>query len=271
MTLCSVLSESRRTTIAGITIETERDNSNRSKRFGVFFITILPLFAALSFPLNSCIAKGTPRTLAFAGLTWEVKAGIGLGPGNNNWSDDPQSVWVDDAGKLHLKIRKVGNRWYSAQVNAVGYTTYGVHRFYVETPTHNLDQDVVLGLFLYRDDDHELDVEISRKGQPQGENAKFAVQPYFRRGHRESFNLIWDGPALYEINWQPAAVYFASREGHDLSNPLIHEWRYEGGDIPQASDRLRIQINLWLAGGAPADGQEVEVVIADLDTPATSN
>jgi hypothetical protein len=232
----------------------------------------LLLFTILSIAINhrcSPVApmtepEDTTRTIQFAGRTWYVKEGIGLGPGNNNWSDDPQSVWVDDEGKLHLRIRKIDGRWYSAQVNAVDYTGYGLHRFFVETPLDNFDEDVVVGLFLYRDDDHELDIEISRQGQPPGANAKYAVQPYFHEGNRESFTLEWDGPTTHEIEWFPGVVRFASirESGH-----VIHQWSYRGDDIPDERHRLRIQINLWLAADTPAREREVELVISDLEVP----
>lgn len=49
----------------------------------------------------------TRRVINFAGRYWWVKNGTNLGPGPNNFSDSEESVWVDDAGKLHLKIRQI--------------------------------------------------------------------------------------------------------------------------------------------------------------------
>jgi hypothetical protein len=70
--------------------------------------------------------------IEFAGQMWNVKAGCGLGPGPNCWSDSAESVWVQE-GQLHLKVRKVEGRWYSAEVSTVECTQYGIHRFFVNT------------------------------------------------------------------------------------------------------------------------------------------
>jgi hypothetical protein len=242
----------------------------------------LPTFL-MFFALSTMMTYATPtstnggtdderRIIEFAGRSWVVKEGLRRGPGNNNWSDSPQSVWVDDEGKLHLRIRNVDGVWYSAQIISVDDTSYGQHRFFVETPLHEIDENVILGLFLYQDDHHELDIEISRQGQPEGANAKFVVQPYHRDGHRESFALDWDGSTIHEIDWTSESVRFAVYEGGtDNAAPLIHEWVYEGGDIPDESRNLYIEMNIWLTARAPANGEEIEVVISDLEAPDSSD
>jgi hypothetical protein len=230
-------------------------------------LALVVLTAYAAFPTD---ADDTRRTIEFAGRQWYVKAGIGLGPGNNNWSDDSESVWVDDAGQLHLRIRNIDGMWYSAQVIAVDDTGYGMYRFFVETPLNDLDEHVVVGLFLYRDDNHELDIEISHQGQVEDDNALFAVQPYFLEGHRESFTLDWDGPTIHEIEWQAENVRFATLQDDESAQPVIHEWLYEGDGIPRERHRLRIQINLWLTEPAPANEEEVEIVISGVDAPTSS-
>lgn len=236
----------------------------------LLFLAILTLWMlsldALQ-PDGAPVAGASQRTIHFAGREWYVKAGTGLGPGNNNWSDDPRSVWVDEDGKLHLRIRNVSGTWYSAQVNSTDLTDYGRHRFYVDTALDDLDEHVVAALFLYGDDQHELDIEFTRRGHADGLNAKYAVQPYVLAGHRESFTVGWDGPTVHEIEWMPDSVRFSSFREHDPGNSPIHQWVYLGDHSPEPRDNLRIQINLWLARRAPADGREVELVISDVIAP----
>lgn len=144
-----------------------------------------------------------------------------------------------------------------------------MHRFFVETPLHELDDNVVLGLFLYRDDRHEIDVEFARRDEAF--NAVYAVQPSYFDGHRERFRLDWDGATTHEINWGPRNISFRSLQGYDLNtDDVIHRWRFQGDGIPQESDALRIQINLWLRDPALAT-EPVEVVIAGLEMPGCSN
>lgn len=233
-----------------------------------FFLSLFSLLILATFTTYAGDDEDPRRVIEFAGREWYVKDGIGLGPGNNNWSDDRRSVWVDDEGRLHLRIRQIDGVWYSAQVTSVEYTTPGTHRFYVETALNDLDEHVVFGMFLYRDDEHELDIEISQQGQRDNHNAKFAVQPYYLDGHRSGFFLEWDGATVHEIDWQAETVSFASFRREDDAEVVIHEWVYEGENIPEADLQLRIQINLWLSRRPPADEQEIEVVISDLEAPS---
>ena len=72
-----------------------------------------------------------PRIFAFSGYKWRVKQApdCKLSPGPNYFSALPSDVWVDDKG-LHLRIRKVLDKWYSSEVilqQSLGYGTYIFH------------------------------------------------------------------------------------------------------------------------------------------------
>jgi hypothetical protein len=243
------------------------------------FIQLIGLWALLS--LGSVLANfqgiheerirsDSPRVIHFAGLDWQVKAGRGLGPGNNNWSDSPQSVWVDSDARLHLRIRKEGATWYSAQINSVDFVPFGLYRFFVQTSLHDLDDNVVLGLFLYGDDDHEIDIEFLRRHPASDANMVYVVQPYSQEGNRHPFLWQWAGPSIHDIEWQPDGITFRSIRGHDLRlESLMHLWRYEGTSIPVTQDGLHVQMNLWLLDPS-TQSQEVEIIIADLEAPPTS-
>ena len=128
----------------------------------LIFFGVLTLFAFSIQPVSAApTAQTNGRTVQFAGQEWYVKAGTNLGPGPNNFSDDSQSVWVDNNGYLHLKIRYANGVWNSAEVYAVNPASYGLYRFYTATPLNALDLNVVLGLFLYQTTDKEIDFEAS--------------------------------------------------------------------------------------------------------------
>ncbi len=246
----------------------------KHKRLFILWILIIGLMvmgSSASSILASETAQTEGRIIQFAGRDWYVKAGVGMGPGPNNWSDDAESVWVDAAGKLHLKIRNIGGDWHSAEVYSVIPAGYGMHRFYVDTPMNNLDVNVVLGLFLYRDGQNEIDVEVARWQQVGTPNGQFVVQPYDQPGHRERFFVIGDGPTMYEFDWQPEVIHFRSLQGHDPnSSELISQWDYAQDYIPPENPAMLVRMNLWLIDSfsGPTDGQEVEVVIANLEAPA---
>ncbi len=219
------------------------------------------------------------RVTPFAGQDWYVKDSDGAqwGPGDNYWEGDENSVWADEAGRLHLTIRKVGNRWYSSEVYTVLRTGYGMHRFYVESPLHDLDRNVVLGLFLYQDDEHEIDFESARWGGIDDNNAQFVIQPFdperFLITCNDTPEVCEDYHSTHEINWGATSVDFRSIEGYDPdTGVVIREWTYSDGGIPQEERHLRVRMNLWLDDGLPpSDRQEVEIIIASLDAPHSSS
>jgi hypothetical protein len=228
-------------------------------------LSILILLFIPGLPAD--VTANTPRIIRFAGHKWMVKDGLNRPPRSNNWSNDPQSAWIDVDGRLHLKIRQVDGVWYSAQVASMDYARYGVYRFYVETPLADLHDNVVLGLFLYADDENEIDIEVRQRANEERDNLSYAVQPYILDGHRRTSRFDWEGPTVHEIFWQPDFVDFRSlTDDEQASGTILHEWRFDRSGVPAEERNLRIQMNLWLLDPASHD-QEVEVVIADVKSP----
>jgi hypothetical protein len=219
-------------------------------------------------------AESSERTIEFVGRQWVVKSGCGLGPGPNCWSDSQESVWVDSSGQLHLKIREVNGTWYCAEVYTKSCTQYGMHRFFTIGQLDNLDKNVVAALFLYKDDQTEVDIEFAKWGEQDPDyNAQYVVQPWDTLGNRERFLMSLSGTdTTHYIDWGASAIQFKSIHGHYQEPPdaahLIHEWLYVGDDLPAEEECLRIHINLWLyQGNPPSDGQEVEIIVKDAQLP----
>lgn len=208
------------------------------------------------------------KKIHFSGYYWYVKAGF-YGPGPNYWSDSAESVWLDNEGKLHLKIRKIDGKWYCAEVYSENLTGYGDHRFLIEGAVDQLDKNVVLGLFTYMDDTHEIDIEYSKWGDPNHQKpGSFTVQPYSISGNSRSFEVKLKTLQTTQLfNWQPNFIHFSSYQGHHqelLPSPdlLIHQWLYFGSSIPKDVHKLRTHINFWLVNGnAPIDERNLEIVI----------
>jgi hypothetical protein len=216
----------------------------------------------------------SPRTINFVGRTWDVKSGCG-GPGPNDWSNSTQNVWVDGQGQLHLKIRRDGNIWYCSEVSTQQPTRYGIHRFYIDNRLDYLDRNVVFAPFLYKDDEHEIDIEFSKWGQQNpGYNAQYVVQPSSVPGNCSTFTVQLTGTyTTHYINWRQDSIRFKSIHGHYQEPPspdyLIHQCRYMGNYIPSQSLNLRTHINLWLVdGNPPSNSQDVEVVVTNADLPS---
>ena len=211
------------------------------------------------------------RTIQFSGYTWMVKKSAGkVGPGPNIFSDSADNVWVDSAGRLHMKITRNGNRWNCAEVILTGSFGHGTYRFYLDSPVDNLDPNVVLGLFTWNDapefNHRELDIEFARWANASDPtNAQYVVQPYDAAGNLVRFLQPSNVPqSVHSLTWEAASATFRSLRGHDpySTDPakFIAGKTFTSG-IPQPGGE-NARINLWLfRGRAPSNRQAVEVII----------
>ena len=74
----------------------------------------------------------TNKSLSFSGYVWRVKASEKrVGPGANYFSDSGTNVWVDDAGRLHLRISNDDGKWRCGEVISETSFGFGTYRFYM--------------------------------------------------------------------------------------------------------------------------------------------
>lgn len=210
------------------------------------------------------------RHISFSGYDWRVKNSDALiGPGPNLFSDSTRNVWVDDTGRLHLRIEKRAGRWYSAEVISSASFGYGTYRWYLDSAVDNLDPNVVLGLFTWNDDPaynhRELDIEFARWGNAAYANGQYTVQPYNVPGNQVTFNEP-SGAAqtTHSLVWGASSAAFSSVRGFDpaTTDPkqLIASKTFTSG-VPQAGGE-NARMNLWLfEGRVPTNRQDVEIVI----------
>lgn len=218
-------------------------------------------------------ASRSRRSLTFAGRSWHVKyADYAQGPGPNRFSDDEQDVWVDEAGRLHLRIAQRDGQWYSTEVFTHAPLGYGTYTFAVEGAIDDLNENVVLGLFTWdgvapaATHNREIDVaEISRWSDPDNpENAQYVVQPWYLPGNLHRYQLALNQSlSTHTATWQPDVITFATYAGDAQTGTLLQSWSLAGDAVLPADDG-NARINLWLNNGVPpSDGQAVEVIISD--------
>jgi len=204
------------------------------------------------------------RTVSFAGYTWQVKSGYG-GPGSNYWSDSSESVWVDNNGYLHLKIRNINGVWYCSEVFLPNSLGYGQYVFHVAGRVDSLKPNVVMGLFLYQSDRREVDIEFSRWGDPNRiENAQYVISPSKQAGHLHRFTISQSIEySNHIINWVGSSINFRSMEGAYT----LQDWTYLNNvNRILQEGRERHHINLWLYGTCPAGMScEQEIVITGFE------
>lgn len=215
-------------------------------------VALLAIFSATILVVNAA-----SRTLEFSGYTWNVKNG-NFGPGPNWWTDANSDVYTDANGAVHLPIVNKNGTWYSSEIYLPNSLGYGTYRFETASRVDSIDPNMVLGLFLYQDDTHELDIEYSRWGWAAGPNLGYTVQPYTIKGNNVQYNVtLQDSPVIDEINWQADRIIFQTSQ----NGVVLKEWTYTGANnfVPGGE---RVHLNFWLMSGlAPMDGKNTEVVI----------
>jgi hypothetical protein len=218
------------------------------------------------------------RTIEWAGYTWDVKSGSGLGPGPNDWSDSTDNVWIDAQTNLHLKITQDAvnpDKWYCAEVSTTGSLSYGEYRVLVDGPVHDLDSNAVGGLFTYLDDLNELDIEFV-KAWTGTNNANFVTQPPKEGNYTHFFIPEEMTASTHRIAWHSQSLYFESAScwcatGDPTPAAILRCWSYTNSDIPVASSE-KFYLNLWLfKGRAPAGDGDLELVLRDFRFVAGTN
>lgn len=209
--------------------------------------------------------------LQFSGRTWDIKlAESPFGPGPNYFSDHPDNVFVDQTGRLHLKIVYRDGKWYCSEVLLPQSLGNGVYTVQIDSRLDGYDQNIVVAPeFTFESETRELDFEAGGDVLiPGANNGQFVVQPYTRTGNLVRFIMPPDAQTSCRIEWRADHVRFTVWKGHSAFPPaaedVIYDWSYTGPDIPPPGGE-RLHANIWLFGGqAPTNGQNAEVIIKSI-------
>lgn len=189
-------------------------------------------------------------SITFSGREW-TKKNTGeyvWGPGPNHFLGD--NAWVDNLGRLHLKISYANGYWSCAEIILTESLGYGIYRVWVDTDVSNLPNNVVFSpMFTYSDEaefsHREIDVEFSNGdvvGSP--EPWQFVVQPYTVSVNRHRFTAPPNmSKSMHMFAWLPELVSFASfsddplKSSYHLDYQTTYTWslpfgeRYDVGNL----------------------------------------
>jgi hypothetical protein len=203
---------------------------------------------------------GTPvrprrKTLMFGGYQWEVRD-TPLNPGGTPNDYDPANAWTDDRGFLHMRVRAnpaaAPGRpmWKSAEVNLNRSLGYGSYRF-VTRDISRLDDSIVFGMFTWDEFGpyREMDIEISRWGNPRAWNGQFVIQPYYLPADTFRFQAP-SGRVTFMLRWEEGRAEFRAFRG-DVSRwdaPAAGGHVFTSG-VPTSGNE-NIHMNLYVFGNS---------------------
>ena len=119
------------------------------------------------------------KTLHFSGYEWIIRQTASDAGGSRNLFD-PANAWTDENGFLHLRIARATDHWTSAEVHLTASLGYGTYHVAVRDISH-LEPAAVFAISTWDDSGppREMDIEMSRWGEPGGKNAQYVIQPYY--------------------------------------------------------------------------------------------
>jgi hypothetical protein len=120
--------------------------------------------------------------LNFSGYEWRVRNAPSR-RGNKMNIYDPANAWTDAGGALHMRIAKQSGQWTCAEVTLIRSLGYGSYYFTVRDTSH-LEPAMVFSMFTYDyaggdQNNREMNIEMSRWGDPASKNAQYQIQPYY--------------------------------------------------------------------------------------------
>ena len=154
-----------------------------------------------------------PKTVQFSGYQWETRQEASdHGSYRNLFS--PANAWTDAAGMLHLRVSRQGHDWVASEVRLTRTLGYGSYRFVVRDASY-LEPAAVFGMFTLDDSgpSREMDIELSRWGEPEDKSAQFVIQPYVVPANTVRFESP-PGLSTYCMDWGQGHVAFRSARGN---------------------------------------------------------
>jgi hypothetical protein len=218
--------------------------------------------AAVAVVKGSGTYSDAAKVLAFSGYDWQVRQIPSDRGGQNDY--DAANAWTDDEGLLHLRLARRDGAWTSAEVILTRSLGYGTYAFTVRD-TSTLDPAAAFGMITWDeegpDQNHrELDVEISRWGDPSVPNAQYVVQPYYIPANVARFSAP-AGTLTHAFRWEPGRVTFRTTRGRSpMTGETVAHHAFTSGVPSPGSERVRINLYFFRYGRRQPQ-TDVEVVV----------
>jgi hypothetical protein len=203
---------------------------------------------AVAVAPGNASARAAHHTVQFSGYEWIARSAPSDRGGTNDY--DPANAWTDEQGAMHLRIAGEAPRWTCAEVRLTRRLGYGSYRFVVREVSH-LEPAAVLTLFTWdgpaADQNHrEMDIEISRWGNPNAKNAQYVVQPYYVAANVWPFEAP-AGILTHLLRWEPGRLTARTFRGADPApeaKPVV-EHTFTSGVPAPGNEMLRMNLYVF--------------------------
>jgi hypothetical protein len=186
------------------------------------------------------------KTIHFSGYDWTVRAS-GSDRGGESNAYDVSNAWVDERGFLHLRTSQQNGRWTCAEVGMTRSLGYGTYKFTLKDSAH-LPPSAVVTLLTFDDQRmqdfaSEIDIELSRWGDPKRKNAQYVIQPYYVPENVFRFESP-AGTLAHSFHWEPGRVTFQSgteSAQNSVTRPIAKHAFSSGIPVP-AKETVRMNL-----------------------------
>jgi len=206
-------------------------------------------------------AKPPSVTIPFSGYEWRVRDGSNSRGGRNLYT--PSNVWTDAGGAMHLGIKKTDNDWVCSEVSLTRSLGYGTYRFVVRDIS-KLEPSQVFSLLTWdyaggEQGNREMDIEITRWGDPSNNNAQYVVQPYNVAANVVHFTAP-EGTLTHAFRWEPGRISFRTFRGLADHFPVVAEHVFTSGVPVPGIESVRMNHYVFRTG-LPVERSESEVMV----------
>ncbi len=202
-------------------------------------------------------------SLHFSGYEWRIRDAPSSRGGDNSY--DPANAWTDASGALHLRIAKASGKWTCAEVSLTRSLGYGTYSFFVRD-TSRLEPAAVFSIFTWdysgADQNYrEVDIEISRWGDPASKNAQYVVQPYYVPANAARF-VAPSETLTHMIHWEAGRISFRTIRGSQsgAGSRAVAEHVFTSGVPSHGIESIRMNLYVFGKAGIPLENG-AEVVI----------
>jgi hypothetical protein len=204
------------------------------------------------------------KSLQFSGYDWRIRNAPSDRGGLNNY--DADNAWTDSRGALHLRIAKTSGQWTCAEVTLTRSLGYGSYSFIVQD-TSSLEPAAVFSMFTWdyggkEQNNREMDIEVSRWGDPASKNAQYVVQPFYIPTNVARFTVP-SGVLTHSFRWEPGRASFRTvpGAGRTAATQAVAEHVFTSG-VPSPGIEC-VRINLYIFQGTKNALQHGAEVVID--------